>query len=241
MVDDLTGSGAGYVDLQADERRVDSEGVSAARDDRLYQRRRSDELRGLPDRFSPWAGGSKSTPSRHVAAPKWRRAQPMLCRSRAAEPLAGFRARDEPRSLRSASSVVYYDRTPRFAGESKYPLRKEVALALDAITSFSVVQLRLVTLAGFLVFLCSLAVTVWALWLRFVTQSAIPGWTSIVLPMYFLGGIQLFCIGMIGEYLGKVYSEVKARPRYCIERVASRSLPRKLADETRVGCSVAEA
>jgi polyisoprenyl-phosphate glycosyltransferase len=145
-------------------------------------------------------------------------------------PMLGFR-----------SSVVYYDRASRFAGESKYPLRKEVALALDAITSFSLVPLRLVTLAGFLIFLCSLAVTVWALWLRFVTRSAIPGWTSIVLPMYFLGGIQLFCIGMIGEYLGKVYSEVKARPRYCIERVASRSLPRKLADGTRAGCSVAEA
>lgn len=133
-------------------------------------------------------------------------------------PLLGFR-----------SSVVYYDRTTRFAGESKYPLRKEIALALNAITSFSVLPLRLITLAGFLIFACSMAVTVWALWVKFVTKSALPGWTSIVLPMYFLGGVQIFCVGMIGEYLGKIYFEVKARPRFLIERVASRSLPQNLS------------
>lgn len=136
-------------------------------------------------------------------------------------PLLGFR-----------SSVIYYDRTSRFAGETKYPLRKQIALALDAITSFSVVPLRLVTLAGFVIFVCSLAVTVWALWAKFVTKSALPGWTSIVLPMYFLGGVQIFCIGMLGEYLGKLYSEVKARPRFFIERVASGSLPQNLSNES---------
>jgi glycosyltransferase involved in cell wall biosynthesis len=144
-------------------------------------------------------------------------------------PLLGFR-----------SSVVYYDRTARFAGESKYPLRKTIALALDAITSFSVVPLRLITLAGFGIFLGSMAVTLWALWVKFIINAAIPGWTSIVLPMYFLGGVQLFCIGMIGEYLGKIYSEVKSRPRFFIERIASRSMQRKSSRETRTEYSVVE-
>lgn len=121
-------------------------------------------------------------------------------------PLLGFR-----------TDTVYYDRSSRFAGESKYPMRKMLALALDAITSFSVVPLRLITLTGFVVFLASMAVTLWALWVRLLTDRAVPGWTSIVLPMYFLGGIQIFCIGMLGEYIGKVYAEVKARPRFFVE------------------------
>lgn len=119
------------------------------------------------------------------------------------------------------SGIVYYDRTNRFAGTSKYPLKKMIALALDAITSFSVVPLRLITLAGFVIFLGSMLVTLWALWVRFFTDAAVPGWTSIVLPMYFLGGIQIFCIGMLGEYLGKTYAEVKARPRFFIETTVS--------------------
>lgn len=127
-------------------------------------------------------------------------------------PLIGFK-----------SDIVYYDRTDRFAGESKYPLRKMIALALDAVTSFSVVPLRLITIAGFLIFIASMMVTLWALWVRFFTQDAIPGWTSTVLPMYFLGGIQIFCIGLLGEYLGKIYAEVKARPRFFIEKMISHS------------------
>ena len=125
-------------------------------------------------------------------------------------PLIGFK-----------SEIIYYDRTNRFAGESKYPLRKMIALALNAITSFSVVPLRIITLTGFVIFLGSMLVTLWALWARFVTHAAIPGWTSIVLPMYFLGGIQIFCIGMLGEYLGKTYAEVKSRPRFFIEKTVS--------------------
>ena len=123
-------------------------------------------------------------------------------------PLIGFR-----------SEIVYYDRAKRFAGESKYPLVKMIAFALDAITSFSIVPLRMITFVGFAIFLGSLVVTVWALWVRFFTNEAVPGWTSIALPMYFLGGIQILCIGIIGEYLGKNYAEVKARPRYVIEKV----------------------
>ncbi|MDH4276256.1 MAG: glycosyltransferase family 2 protein, partial [Gammaproteobacteria bacterium] len=92
-------------------------------------------------------------------------------------PLIGYR-----------SSVVYYDRAERFAGESKYPLRKMLALALDAITSFSVVPLRLITLMGFVVFVATLMITGWILWTRFFTDSAVPGWASTVLPMYMLGG-----------------------------------------------------
>lgn len=136
-------------------------------------------------------------------------------------PLLGFR-----------SSVVYYDRSSRFAGESKYPPRKVIALALDAITSFSVVPLRLITLAGFSIFLCSMAVTVWALWVKFVAGSALPGWTSLILPMSFLGGVQICCVGILGEYLGKIYSEVKARPRFIIERVAFPALHQNLSDQS---------
>lgn len=119
------------------------------------------------------------------------------------------------------SEVVYYERSRRFAGESKYPLRSMIALALDAITSFSVVPLRMITFAGFLIFAGSMLVTLWALWVRFFTDAAVPGWTSVVLPMYFLGGVQIFCIGMLGEYLGKTYAEVKSRPRYFIEKIVS--------------------
>jgi glycosyltransferase involved in cell wall biosynthesis len=132
-------------------------------------------------------------------------------------PLIGFR-----------SSVVLYDRGSRFAGKSKYPLRKMIALALNAVTSFSVVPLRLITLAGFVIFAGSMAVTVWVLWVKFFAQTAIPGWASTVLPLYFLGGLQLFCIGMLGEYLAKTYAEVKARPRFFIERIESQASPQRL-------------
>ncbi len=125
-------------------------------------------------------------------------------------PLLGFR-----------SAIVHYNRAQRFAGESKYPVGKMIALALEAVTSFSVVPLRFITMLGFTVFLGTMLVGVWALWVRLFTNHAVPGWTSIVLPVYFLGGVQIFCIGVIGEYLGKAYAEVKARPRYLIESVVS--------------------
>lgn len=121
-------------------------------------------------------------------------------------PLIGFR-----------SSIVYYDRNIRFAGESKYPLKKMVEFALDAITSFSVVPLRLITAAGFSVFILSLGMSTWAFWVAVGTDKAVPGWASILLPILFLGGVQILCLGVMGEYLGKIYVEVKARPRYIIE------------------------
>jgi glycosyltransferase involved in cell wall biosynthesis len=117
------------------------------------------------------------------------------------------------------SAVVYYDREARFAGESKYPLRKMIGLALDAITSFSVVPLRLITLIGFVVFLFTTIMSAFTLWIRFFTTIAVPGWASTLLPIYFLGGVQILCLGVIGEYLGKIYGESKARPRFLIEQV----------------------
>jgi glycosyltransferase involved in cell wall biosynthesis len=123
-------------------------------------------------------------------------------------PLIGFR-----------SAVVYYDRAERFAGESKYPLKKMLGLALDAVTSFSAVPLRLISLLGLAVFLGTVIVSLWVLWVRLFTDRAVPGWASTVLPLYFIGGVQIFCIGIIGEYLGKIYSEVKGRPRYVIDKI----------------------
>lgn len=114
-------------------------------------------------------------------------------------------------------SVVYYDRLERQAGESKYPLKKMLAFAWDGITSFSVQPLRLVTVLGISVFFFSLLLTVYAL-VSYFQHRVVVGWVSTVLPMYFLGGIQLFSIGVIGEYIGKIYREVKARPRYIVEK-----------------------
>ena len=117
------------------------------------------------------------------------------------------------------SAVVYYARDPRFAGESKYPLRRMIGLALDAVTSFSVVPLRLITFIGFVVFLFTAGMSGFILWIRFFTDIAVPGWASTLLPIYFLGGVQILCLGVIGEYLGKLYAESKARPRYLIEHI----------------------
>ena len=93
-----------------------------------------------------------------------------------------------------------------------------VALAFDAVTSFSVFPLRLITFTGFFVFVAAILVSIWALWIKFFSNTAVPGWTSVVLPMYFLGGVQIFCIGIIGEYLGRIYKQVKRRPLTIVER-----------------------
>jgi glycosyltransferase involved in cell wall biosynthesis len=135
-------------------------------------------------------------------------------------PLIGFK-----------TAIVHYDRHERFAGESKYPLKRMIGLALDAITSFSAVPLRMIMLTGVMVFLGTLAVSAWALWIALFTDRAVPGWTSIVLPTYLLGGLQIFCVGVLGEYLGKVYLEVKARPRFFVERVTTAALPGSSAGE----------
>lgn len=120
-------------------------------------------------------------------------------------------------SIGFSNDVVYYDRLERFAGESKYPFRKMVAFAWNGVTSFSNYPLKLVTIIGFIIFFVCLLMSAYAL-LAMFNGHLVPGWLSTVLPMYFLGGIQLFCFGIIGEYIGKIYSEVKARPRYFIDK-----------------------
>lgn len=120
-------------------------------------------------------------------------------------------------SIGFSKDVVYYDRLERFAGESKYPFRKMAAFAWNGVTSFSNYPLKLVSIIGFAVFFACLIMTGYALFAIY-TGDVVPGWLSTVLPMYFLGGIQLFCFGIIGEYIGKIYSEVKQRPRYFIDK-----------------------
>jgi glycosyltransferase involved in cell wall biosynthesis len=126
---------------------------------------------------------------------------------RAMIPLVGFK-----------SDSVYYDRAERFAGESKYPLKKMLSFAWDGITSFSVMPLRFITAVGFLIFVATLIMSGWVLWIKLFSQEAVPGWASTVLPIYFIGGIQVLSIGIVGEYIGKIYMETKERPRFIIEK-----------------------
>ena len=111
---------------------------------------------------------------------------------------------------------VFYERLPRKHGESKYPFRRMMALAIDGITSFSSVPLRLISRIG--AFICAVAIIfgLWAIVAKIVGKS-VPGWTSIVVPIYFLGGVQMLSLGIIGEYLAKIYFETKRRPRFIIE------------------------
>lgn len=119
-------------------------------------------------------------------------------------PLVGFK-----------STSVYYDRSERIAGESHYPLRKMLALAFEGITSLSVKPLRMITLFGFLVALLGFAGIVWAV-VGYFMGKTVSGWASIVCIVCLMGGIQLLCLGVIGEYIGKIYLEAKGRPRYII-------------------------
>lgn len=121
------------------------------------------------------------------------------------------------RSLGYPSTSVYYNRKERFAGESKYPFKKMVSFALDGITSFSVKPLRLITGAGILCTLASVFAIIYAL-SAFIGGHVIPGWTSLLISVWFIGGTILTAIGIIGEYIGKIYKEVKRRPRYFIEK-----------------------
>lgn len=120
-------------------------------------------------------------------------------------------------SLGYRSTSVYYDRKERFAGESKYPLSKMLNFAIDGITSFSVKPLRLITLFGMLFILVAILAIGYALY-AFAIGHTIPGWTSLLISLWFIGGAILTAIGVIGEYIGKIYKEVKRRPRYFIEK-----------------------
>ena len=115
------------------------------------------------------------------------------------------------------SDVVYYDRSERFAGESKYPLKKMLAFAIDGITSFSVKPLRLITSVGIVIFLVSLFMLLYSL-VRWIAGHTVTGWTSTLASIWLIGGIQLLSLGVIGEYIGKIYNETKRRPRFIIDR-----------------------
>ena len=121
-------------------------------------------------------------------------------------------------TLGFSDAKVYFDRQERVAGESKYPLRKMLSLALNGITSFSVLPLRLITILGILFATLSMFIGIWAVGVHFM-GSTVPGWTSTVVPITLIGGVQLLSLGIVGEYLGKVYQEVKARPRFIIEKI----------------------
>ena len=120
------------------------------------------------------------------------------------------------------SDVVYYDRSERFAGESKYPFKKMLAFAIDGITSFSVKPLRLITTVGMTIFVISLFMLLYAL-VSWITGHTVTGWTSTLASIWMIGGIQLLSLGVIGEYVGKIYNETKARPRFIIDRYLSES------------------
>lgn len=114
------------------------------------------------------------------------------------------------------TTFVTYDRQERNAGESKYPLRRMLSLAWEGITSFSIVPLRAITLLGLVTCVLALGVGVWGLWLGLFTNHVVPGWTSTLVPITFIGGVQLLSLGVIGEYVGKIYVETKRRPPYFV-------------------------
>ena len=116
------------------------------------------------------------------------------------------------------TDCVYYDRKERVAGESKYPLKKMLALAFNGISSFSVKPISMILGAGVIIVLLSILAAIYAL-ISYCTGHVVPGWTSLILSIWFLGGIQLMAVGLVGQYIGKIYIEVKHRPRYNIEKV----------------------
>ena len=119
-------------------------------------------------------------------------------------PLVGFK-----------STSVYYERNERIAGESHYPLKKMLALAFDGITSLSIKPIRMITSFGFIVALVSFIFIIVSIIQKFV-GTTVTGWTSTIAVICFVSGVQLICMGVLGEYIGKIYMEVKHRPRYII-------------------------
>ena len=117
-----------------------------------------------------------------------------------------------------ASTKVFYERKERIAGETKYPLKKMISFALDGITSFSVKPLRVISVLGVMCSGLSVLGLLYAL-ISYFANVAVPGWTAIVCSIWLLGGIQLLCLGVVGEYIGKIFAEVKQRPRYIVEEI----------------------
>lgn len=116
------------------------------------------------------------------------------------------------------SGVVYYERAERFAGESKYPLKKMLSFAWEGITSLSVQPIKLITRLGTLMFCVSLVMLIWFL-IRHFTGHTVQGWSSLAVSIWAIGGLELLAIGVVGEYIGKIYLETKGRPRYLAEIV----------------------
>ena len=125
-------------------------------------------------------------------------------------PLVGFK-----------STSVYYERRERYAGESHYPLSKMLSLAFDGITSLSIKPIRMIMSLGMIIAILSFVGVIWSFAVR-VSGNAVSGWASMTCLICFLGGIQLICLGVLGEYIGKIYKEVKQRPRYVIETIEKR-------------------
>ena len=123
-------------------------------------------------------------------------------------PLIGFK-----------TSTVSYVRNERVAGESKYPLKKMINFALEGILSFSVRPIRIITVCGFLLSFVSFIFLIYVFISHFITGSTVAGWTTLTVLICLFGSFQIFCIGVIGEYIGKIYNETKSRPRYTIEKV----------------------
>lgn len=120
-------------------------------------------------------------------------------------PLLGFK-----------STKVFYNRNERFAGESKYPLKKMVLFAVDGITSFSVAPIRLLLVLGSVIFMIGVVMGIYAI-VQKIIGAVVPGWTSLIVSLWLIGGIQLIGIGVLGEYIGKIFKQVKERPRFTIE------------------------
>ena len=114
------------------------------------------------------------------------------------------------------TAVVEYERSSRFAGESKYPLKKMLSFAIDGITSFSIKPIRMITALGFLIFAFSLIMLIYSIVIK-ITGHADSGWASLICSIWMIGGIQLLSLGIIGEYIGKIYMETKARPKFIVQ------------------------
>ena len=127
------------------------------------------------------------------------------------------------------SDIVYYERAERFAGESKYPLKKMLSFAIEGITSLSTKPIKMITGLGVFIFFVSIAVFIYSL-VRYFTGQTIPGWTTTVLSVWAIGGLIMISLGVIGEYIGKIYLETKNRPRFIIESYIGDKEDEEVAD-----------
>ncbi len=144
-----------------------------------------------------------------------------LMSKRAVEALSQFKEvnlflRGIVKQIGFKSDIVYYERSERFAGESKYPLKKMLSFAFDGITSFSIKPIRLVTVLGFVVFLISIGFIIYTI-VSNILGITVAGWSSLMCSLWFLSGLQIMALGIVGEYIGKIYTEVKKRPKFIID------------------------